>query len=274
MIDERFPAPASANPLMQPINYNGEMYYASQYFHVQYLASHQETKKKHQRYDSFMRMLRSLPLYLDYVSSGPIVELHYDKKAKESLTTELCLVFKSMGYKPLTLLNSTAQAELSHHLEDEMNKQLAHAANKKVARESQDHVSLLRQAEDDMGTWIRLAALLEAPRYIALIEGAKDIQKRLGVDLSPMLQLSAALDAIPDEQTMLEPTDIGKRLGMSGRDLNRRLEQAGVQARIGGEWVATDMGKEHSYRHAWKVGDKSGFNLKWDVGFVEKVLQR
>lgn len=133
-------------------------------------------------------------------------------------------------------------------------------------------LSPLRQAEEDLGTWDRIGVLCGAPKHIALIEAAKDIQKRLGIDLSPMLQLSTFLDNIPDEDVMLEPTEIGKRLGMSGADLNRRLERAGMQARVGGEWVATDTGKEHCYRHAWKTGEKSGFNLKWDVEFVQRTL--
>jgi hypothetical protein len=236
MTDERFPAPASVNPLMQPVSYDGETYYTSQYFHAQYLAGHSETPNKYTRHPDFARLLRSIEAYSLYVEAGDILELVYQKVEDNSRKQILLSLWKSVAYNPLTLLNATAQLALSHHLDDELSKQMSVAVNKKVARESQDHVSLLRQAEDDMGTWIRLAALLEAPRYIALIEGAKDIQKRLGVDLSPMLQLSATLDAIPDEQTMLEPTELGKRLGMSGRDLNRRLEHAGVQARVGGEW--------------------------------------
>jgi hypothetical protein len=274
MIDERFPIPSSVNPLMQPVQYNAQTYYTSQYFHAQYLGGHQETAKKYQRHHDFARLLRSIEAYALYVEAGDIVELAYQKGEDNSRKQIMLSLWKSNGYNPITLLNATAQLALVQHLDDELSKQMAYTVNAKVARGEQGHPSLLRQAKDDLTVWLELAAIYEAPRYIALIEASKDIKNRLGIDLSPMLQLSAALDAIPDEQTMLEPTEIGKRLGMSGRDLNRRLEKAGVQARIGGEWVATDLGKEHSYRHAWKVGDKSGFNLKWDVGFVERTLAK
>lgn len=267
-----FPATPQAHPLMQPVTYNGETRYTTQYFHAQYLHAHSDAPKKYQRHHDFLRMLRSLPLYADYVGLGHIAEIPYDKNRQDSLKQILLQLYKATGYQPIVLLNATAQSELSHHLEDAMSKQLAHAANTVMATSASHQPDLLREAKADLQTWLEIAEIFEAPRYIALIEGTKDIQKRLGIDLSPVLQLSAALDAIPDEQVMLEPTEIGKRLGISGAELNRRLAHAGLQTRVGTEWVATDAGTEHAYRHAWHKDGKSGFNLKWHVEFVLKAL--
>lgn len=112
------PARTQDNPLMQPISHNGEMRYTTQYFHAQYLQAHNDAPKKYQRHTDFLRMLRSLPLYADYVELGHIVELHYGKDRGDSLTQNLRQLYKSTGYQPIVLLNATAQAELSHHLGD------------------------------------------------------------------------------------------------------------------------------------------------------------
>jgi len=45
-------------------------------------------------------------------------------------------LFQATSYNPLTLLNATAQVAMSHHLDDELSKQLSVAANTLVARQA------------------------------------------------------------------------------------------------------------------------------------------
>jgi hypothetical protein len=110
---------STVSPLMQSIHWQGEDYYASQYFHQQYRAKSQYGGK-YKRHDSFMRTMRSIPAYALYVEQGAIVELAWTAlKLKEP---QMCgyfqPLFRAVGYKPLTLLNATAQVALTHHLDD------------------------------------------------------------------------------------------------------------------------------------------------------------
>lgn len=132
----RLPATTQDPSLMQRIDYLEQQWYTTQYFHAQYMQAHSNMPKKYQQYSNFLRMLRSLPLYDDYIALGHIEELCYDKNSREQLNPKWIQLYKATGYKPIILLNSTAQAELSHHLEDEVSKQLAHAANARMAQEA------------------------------------------------------------------------------------------------------------------------------------------
>jgi hypothetical protein len=158
-----------------------------------------------------------------------------------------------------------------------MNKQLAHTANKKIARESQDNRPLLVQAKEDIQTFLDIAALYAAPKYGALIEATKYIERTYGLDLRPMLQISAEMDAIPAAEVMLEPTELGKKLGnRSAREMNQLLARLGWQQKVNGVWEATLEGDRHSSRHAWAsaYSTKSDYNLKWNLAAVESALQK
>ena len=121
------------SPLMQPVAYQGQTYYPAQYFHQQYMANSQRTGK-HRRYDSFMRLLRNIEAYALYVQRGDIVEVQWNRD-KPQECGYLKPLFQAAGYHPLTLLNATAQIEISHHLDDELSKQMAVASSTLVARQ-------------------------------------------------------------------------------------------------------------------------------------------
>ena len=123
---------APLSPLMQPVQYEGQTYYTSQYFHQQYLANSQQ-KGKHRRYDSFMRLLRHIEAYALYVHHGDIVEVQWDRD-KPHFCGYLKPLFQAAGYHPLTLLNATAQVEMAHHLDDTLSQQMAVASSTLVAR--------------------------------------------------------------------------------------------------------------------------------------------
>lgn len=120
--------------------------------------------------------------------------------------------------------------------------------------------------------WTRLAELFEAPKHLALIEASKQV-KLLGIDTTPLLQSSSAMDDIRSSEIMLEPTAMASVLGFkSGIEMNKVLERIGLQSRIGGQWVATDMAEGMYFKHAWEKGGKSGYNYKWNVSKIEELL--
>ena len=76
---------------------------------------------------------------------------------------------------------------------------------------------------------------------------------------------------------MLEPSAIGEVLGIPGnirqrgQKINDFLVYIVWQIRIGKECRPTKEGEKHCARHAWKRGNKSGYNLKWRLSEVKKA---
>lgn len=81
------------SPLMQKVEWNGKQCYTSQYFHQQYLANSQ-AGGKYRRYDSFMRLLRSMPVYQDHVGLGDIVILDWTALKQEQ--PQICGCFRPL----------------------------------------------------------------------------------------------------------------------------------------------------------------------------------
>jgi prophage antirepressor-like protein len=133
--------------------------------------------------------------------------------------------------------------------------------------------SSLALAHQDMQIWQELADLFQAPRHIALQEGVKYVGTTYGLDFRPLLLASPVQDAIPEEDVMLEPTELAERLGYpSAFALNKALEGLGWQTRHRGTWETTHLGTPHSLRHAWINQGKSGYNLKWKLQAVRAAL--
>ena len=158
------------SPLMQSVAYQGETYYTSQYFHYQYVANSHHTGK-HRRYDSFMRLLRNIEAYALYLQQGDIVEVQWNRD-KPQECGYLKSLFQAAGYHPLTLLNATAQVAMSHHLDDELSKQVSVAANTTVARQltapaALDHYQDLKAIAEMARSVMSLAASAAESRLIA-----------------------------------------------------------------------------------------------------------
>jgi phage regulator Rha-like protein len=134
-----------------------------------------------------------------------------------------------------------------------------------------------QQAVVSMQAWSQLGDIFACPKHIALQEGVKAVQTRYGVDLAPLLKASPYTDNIPSEDVMLEPTDLGERLGFgkgkpAGEAINKLLEALGWQIKVGKVWEPTDMGAPHCAKHSWRTEFKSGYNYKWRLKDVEALL--
>jgi prophage antirepressor-like protein len=72
-----------------------------------------------------------------------------------------------------------------------------------------------------------------------------------------------------------EPLFVGKDVcdALGYTNHNNALERAGLQVKVAGTWRATEEGKAHSSEHAWAGGTKSGYNLKWNIEKVRKIVQ-
>ena len=120
-----------------------------------------------------------------------------------------------------------------------------------------------------------IGKMLGTPAHIVNTEAVKYISNTMHLDLTPLLAGSTVMDNIPNEDKMLEVTEIAKILGpeVSGMVVNRVLKNMGYQVSVGSRWSATQLGKPISIQHAWANGKKSGYNLKWNVSKVIEIYE-
>lgn len=117
-----------------------------------------------------------------------------------------------------------------------------------------------------------MALLFGIPTHLAQVEAVKAAKMEIGYDATRFLLLAPAQSDIPVEEQRLEPTELGKVFGISAVKMNRMLEAAGLQKKVGFNWEAIGDAKLHSSPHQWVSGSKSGYNLKWNVAHVRRVL--
>lgn len=118
------------------------------------------------------------------------------------------------------------------------------------------------------------AAVLGVPLHFAQIEAVKLVRAETGVDYAPLLALAPAQNNIQPSEELLEPTELGRMLGIRAVEVNRLLSAIGYQEKVGGQWSPTDTGKSFAVKHAWAKGTKSGYNLKWSVAIVDILKEK
>ncbi|NNV08071.1 hypothetical protein ETC03_17475 [Geobacillus sp. MMMUD3] len=77
------------------------------------------------------------------------------------------------------------------------------------------------------------------------------------------------------EMQLVTPTQIGKMFepALSGKEVNKLLQKAGLQWRVGGEWVATVEGKKYSSSEPIQLENgKMVYQLKWQRR-VKEIIQ-
>lgn len=217
--------------LMQPVMWEGQEYYTSQYFHREYQAN-AGLQSKYQQHSHFSRLLRSIEAYDLYVEQGDIVELswrEYKLLKNNSYPTRgpvkiLDAMFVATRYQPLTLINKTGQIALTHHLDDEFSKQMSVAANTMVARQDEhpideleilqralahiidhrkqlaDHDDRIKRLEASQGSGTGYATVLAYCRLRGLKRSLSDLQ-RMGKDATKRAhELGLKLGEVPDER--------------------------------------------------------------------------
>jgi hypothetical protein len=252
------------NPLMLPISYNGGQYYTSQYFHAQY---RENAGEKYQLLKNFNALIRSIESYQDYIDRGDIVELSWNQAKITGL--DFKPVYESISYKPIMLINSTAQIALTHHLDDEISKRMSVAINTKFAEDIKQIA--LDKVADDLDAAYKIALFFGLEGNQAKLKADKVVKQRHGV--SPMAMLEIDLVS-PIQVRLLTPTEIGQELGgVSAQSVNKLLAAHELQSKATGKWVATEKGK--SYAKLLDVNKESGGapvqQLKWYESVIELI---
>ena len=282
------------NPLMQPVEWQGKEYRTSHYLHQYYLAN-SEHAGKYVRHANFLRVLTRLEAYQDYIEKGDIVvlpTLRWVRNALQLVNSEyeftndfkiLRDVFAANDHKRIYLVNATIQVALSHHLDDQENKQLSVATNTAAARQLAGKGTLaLELAKRTLQAALDIGELIGTPKHIVLEFGVKRAQLDTGVDLSPLLLGTPVMAMVAADEMMLEPTDLAVRLlglpqtNASGKKMNAFLQQMGWQRRsgTGSPWIPTDAGSKYAVAHPWFNHGKTGYNYKWNIEAVRTELQR
>lgn len=113
---------------------------------------------------------------------------------------------------------------------------------------------------------ISIGDMLNVPKHLAQIKSIKHVNKNTGLDFSNLLRVSKDQDDIPDEEVMLEPTELSRKLGLkSARAFNEQLELKGIQYKINKEdkeWLPNKEFSEHCIRHSSNSGSKSKMELR------------
>ncbi len=178
-------------------------------------------------------------------------------------------VFSEKGV--LKLIQYSSQ-KIAKKIMDDVFKVFIAAKNNSIQVASQQprQISGPQIAADLIESNLRIAELIQVPKSFTLIETTKMIERETGLDYSEIINNSPLLDAIPDSEEYLEPSEIGARLGISGKHLNSFLAELGWQSRNGKNWQPSDYCLKEKYclRHNWKKGNKSGYNWKWSFEMV------
>jgi hypothetical protein len=120
---------------------------------------------------------------------------------------------------------------------------------------------------------LSISEALGVPLHYAQVEAVKHAARTYGYDAAPLLARSPAQDGIHDGEIMLEPTELAQHLGIANaKAMNALLRDMGLQTKISGAWEPTAHGQPFCARHAWRSGDKSGYNLKWRLTAIRDLL--
>jgi hypothetical protein len=122
------------NPLMQMLYWDGQEYLTSMRLHEDDVrnATEQGETIKYERHDHYLRVIRSIPNYNILIDQKDIIVLEWKsiKSSNDVRTQKLGFALKAYfvanSYKRITFLNRTAQMELTHHLEDQLNQEIAY----------------------------------------------------------------------------------------------------------------------------------------------------
>ena len=145
----------------------------------------------------------------------------------------------------------------------------------KIAKGTDQTTELLpkEKAVRELKTEIDLLSLFEIPKHLLQIEAVKQVKKDTGFDFSHALLLAPAQNEIKAKDVMLEPTELGKQFNLSGVKMNQKLMKMGLQINDGTGWIPTKKGAKISSKHAWSAGSKSGYNLKWNLAKVKRLVK-
>lgn len=192
-----------------------------------------------------------------------------DTKSAYNATVHFATLGKPEAIKTLAMIGEAGMKAYLYHLAG----YTVNAISEVVKPKETEMLGYLDDATVVVKRELELHSLFGTPLHLAQIESVKTTEAITSVDLSRFLVHAPAQQGIVDEDVMLEPKELAERLGFtSAIALNRKLIELGLQSRIRGELVATDEADGIYTKHAWKRGSKSGYNYKWKLSSIKRLL--
>ena len=116
-----------------------------------------------------------------------------------------------------------------------------------------------RQADALLSFYLKAGKKLGTDDAMSRAIAVEQVRSTVGLDLKPLLAHNTV------EEAPVTPTELGKAHGLSGVKMNAKLEEAGLQKKVGKSWEPTDKAKEHCTINPFKSehSDHSGYQLKW-----------
>lgn len=197
---------------MNPIQYGEQIYLASHCLHKDYRNNSNPGGGKYAELKSFNRLIRSIEIYNKLIEEKDIVELEWSV-AKDITGTDFAPVFLATNYNPIMLVNITAQAELIHHLDDEISKQMAMNANKRATKQLPVAESYPEIAKNHRAR-IQLAKMCGLSGSKALIAANDWTAKEDGVNIMQSLGIKSLKSDIQSAE--MTGTEIGQKANIPG----------------------------------------------------------
>jgi hypothetical protein len=123
---------------------------------------------------------------------------------------------------------------------------------------------------------VRIDVQFGYPRHLTLQESVKAIRADTGLDLTAKLNSSPYCEDIQEREFYLEPEDMSKRFHLPRGLMNTWLMEQGYQIKQGnGSYTMTSKAESQGLGkpHAYSRNNHEGYNVKWQVRFIEEHLK-
>ena len=123
---------------------------------------------------------------------------------------------------------------------------------------------------DVRSTAAELQKLFGVKDGIALAKATSMIERAYGVEMPEVKEL---IPPAEHDTGFLNPTAIGAKLGISAKDTNLLLKNAGLQMKIGKEWRITNKGKNYGEEMPYERNGHSGYQIRWNDSVVSVLAE-
>lgn len=251
------------NVLMQPIQWDGQVYFTSHYFHQQYRTNTGIDGGKYAELKNFNKLIRGIEAYQRYLDRADIVELTRDEAG-----SKLEPAFKATFGKPIMLINATAQVALTHHLDDEISKQVSVSVNAKAAQQVSESQPRLQDVAKNHRARLQLARMVGLKGPEAVLAANDWTRREEGVDVLGGLGIKSL--TCSNQSQVATATELGEEAGVPGNGRSKAQYLNLLLWDLG--YLETFMRRDSKgeYKPCWRITEKGIKSKHLDYANVEK----